>query len=176
MHSTVGGKTIFLYLSEFLAKTLMVKNKLRKNNKLKLLICIPGEGSGNPLQYSCLENPMDGGAWLATVHEVAKSQTWLFNMYTWKIAREKCVTQKGGFEFRLNYHINMERAGGDVDFLGKSKWSLQKMNELSEHGKYTSLWQSLVFISSPLQILTLGDEKLQERDLWKLSSLWRIYL
>ena len=35
----------------------------------------PGEGSGNPLQYSCLENPMDGGAWEAAVHGVAKS--WL---------------------------------------------------------------------------------------------------
>ena len=35
----------------------------------------PGEGSGTPLQYSCLENPMDGGAWWATVHGVAKSRT-----------------------------------------------------------------------------------------------------
>ena len=35
----------------------------------------PGEGNGNPLQYSCLENSMDGGAWWATVHGVAKSQT-----------------------------------------------------------------------------------------------------
>ena len=35
----------------------------------------PGEGNGNPFQYSCLENPMDGGAWWATVHGVAKSQT-----------------------------------------------------------------------------------------------------
>ena len=34
-----------------------------------------GEGSGTPLQYSCLENPMDGGAWWAAVHGVAKSQT-----------------------------------------------------------------------------------------------------
>ena len=32
----------------------------------------PGAGNGNPLQYSCLENPMDGGAWQDTVHEVAK--------------------------------------------------------------------------------------------------------
>ena len=37
----------------------------------------PGEGSGNPLKYSCLENPMDGGAWWATVHGVAKGWTWL---------------------------------------------------------------------------------------------------
>ena len=35
----------------------------------------PGEGNGNPLQYSYLENPMDGGAWWATVHRVAKSWT-----------------------------------------------------------------------------------------------------
>ena len=35
----------------------------------------PGEGNGNPLQYSCLENPMDGGAWWATAHWVAKSWT-----------------------------------------------------------------------------------------------------
>ena len=35
----------------------------------------PGEGNGNPLQYSCLENPMDGEAWWATVHGVTKSQT-----------------------------------------------------------------------------------------------------
>ena len=33
------------------------------------------EGNGTPLQYSCLENPMDGGAWQATVHGVTKSQT-----------------------------------------------------------------------------------------------------
>ena len=40
----------------------------------------PGEGNGNPLQYSCLENPMDGGAWRATVHGVAKSQTRLSDL------------------------------------------------------------------------------------------------
>ena len=37
----------------------------------------PGEGNGNPLQYSCLENPMDGGARRATVHGVPKSWTQL---------------------------------------------------------------------------------------------------
>ena len=37
----------------------------------------PGEGNGYSLQYSCLENSMDRGAWRATVHGVAKNQTWL---------------------------------------------------------------------------------------------------
>ena len=39
----------------------------------------PGEGNGNPLQYSCLENPTDRGAWQAIVHGASKSQTWLSN-------------------------------------------------------------------------------------------------
>ena len=38
-----------------------------------------GEGNGNPLQYSCLENPMDGGAWWAAVHGVARGRTRLSN-------------------------------------------------------------------------------------------------
>ena len=55
-----------------------------------------GEGNGNPLQHSCLENPMDGGARRATVHGVAKSQTWLsgrttaiilsnYKMWLWRL-------------------------------------------------------------------------------------------
>ena len=36
-----------------------------------------GEGNGTPLQYSCLENPMDGGAWKAVIHGVAEGRTWL---------------------------------------------------------------------------------------------------
>ena len=39
----------------------------------------PGEGNGNPLQYPCLDNPMDEGTWYATVHGVAKSWTPLSN-------------------------------------------------------------------------------------------------
>ena len=46
----------------------------------------PGEGNGNPLQYSCLENPMGGGAWWATVHGFAKSQTRLSNFTSLYIA------------------------------------------------------------------------------------------
>ena len=37
----------------------------------------PGDGNGNPLQYSCLENPMDRGAWWAVVHGITKSRTQL---------------------------------------------------------------------------------------------------
>ena len=43
----------------------------------------PGEGAGNPLRYSCLGNAMDRGAWWATVHKVAKSQTGLKQLSTY---------------------------------------------------------------------------------------------
>ena len=46
-------------------------------NTYYVLGAILGESNGNPLQYCCLENPMDRGAWKAAVHGVVKSQTWL---------------------------------------------------------------------------------------------------
>ena len=54
-------------------------NMNRISSTLILMRCVPciGEGNGTPLQYSCLEKPMDGGAWWVTVHGVTKSQTWL---------------------------------------------------------------------------------------------------
>ena len=43
----------------------------------QFLLSCTGEGNGNPLQYSCLENPRDGGAWRTAVYGVAQSRTWL---------------------------------------------------------------------------------------------------
>jgi len=62
---------------------LMVKTPFAYAEDLRDMGSIPGLGRapggrrGNPLQYSCLENPMDRGVWGATVHKVAKSQTQL---------------------------------------------------------------------------------------------------
>ena len=51
-----------------------------------------GEGNGTPLQYSCLENPMDGGAWWATVHGIAESWTRLsdftFTFHSYALEKE----------------------------------------------------------------------------------------
>ena len=47
------------------------------NEFIKRIDKLNGEGNGTPFQYSCLENPMDGGAWWAAVHGVAKSWTQL---------------------------------------------------------------------------------------------------
>ena len=69
---------ILLRLCSVKLKALLIKVKMF----MQYFIMAPtwnGEGNGTPLQYSCLENPMDGGAWWAAIHGVSKSQTRLSN-------------------------------------------------------------------------------------------------
>ena len=54
----------------------------------------PGEGNGNPLQYSCLENPMDRGAWWATVHGVTNSWTRLSENFHFQENLAECCSLK----------------------------------------------------------------------------------
>ena len=76
----------------------------------------PGEGNGNPLQYSYLENPMDRGAWWATVHGVSKSRTRLSNFtftFTFisefsKVTGYKINTQKS-FSFLYTNNENQKK-------------------------------------------------------------------
>ena len=63
----------------------------------------PGGGNGNPLQYSCLENPMDRGAWRAAVHGATKSQTWLGD---WA---RTCIVQCISSDSYLWLHIRTTR-------------------------------------------------------------------
>ena len=73
----VKGHVQFISLKEAFFAISQVPRGLRLY--LSCLCCTPapniGEGDSTPLQYSCLENPMDGGAWQAAVHGVAQSQT-----------------------------------------------------------------------------------------------------
>ena len=72
-----------------------------------------GEGDGTPLQYSCLENPMDGGAWWAAVHGVAKSQTRLsditftfhFHALEKEMATHSSVPRDGGAWWAAIYGV-----------------------------------------------------------------------
>ena len=73
---------------------LVVKNvpaHTRDASSVPVLGRSPGEGNDNPLQYSCLENPVDRGAWQATVYEVTKSQTRQHRCAHEVISRENLV-------------------------------------------------------------------------------------
>ena len=87
MDCSMPGSSIFHYLPEFAQIHVggsVVKNPPANAGNMGLISAsgrTPGEGNGNPLQYSCLGNPMDGGAWWTTVHEVTKDldSTWQLN-------------------------------------------------------------------------------------------------
>ena len=75
--SCIGGRFFTAWVTR---ESLQLSDKnfnFRKSSSIYGLGRSPGGGNGNPLQYSCLENPMDRGAWWATVHWVAKSWTLL---------------------------------------------------------------------------------------------------
>ena len=59
----------------FSYKSSILRKYIFQNMYLTILSAYVGEGNGTPLQYSSLENPIDGGAWQAAVHGLAKSQT-----------------------------------------------------------------------------------------------------
>ena len=68
---------ILFYRLSMLICVIFIRTIWGENNYHPHFMDAAGEGNGTPLQYSCLENPMDGGAWWAAVHGVAKSRTWL---------------------------------------------------------------------------------------------------
>ena len=85
----------------------------------------PGEGNGNPLQYSCLENPMDRGAWWATVHGIAKSRTWISD-FTFTFTLHPINLKTKGKE-RKKKQTNKKK--NSVDIIKKCFWR-----------KHYSLW------------------------------------
>ena len=111
----------FLLLAIIMANIMMPLAIMMANNK----------GNGNPLQYSCLANPMDGGAWKAAVHVVAKGRTWLsdftftFFTFTFHALEKEMATHSsvlawripGTGEFGGLPSLGLHRVGHDWSYL-----------------------------------------------------------
>ena len=96
-------KTIALSIWTFVSEVMLSRFVIAGGSEVKASACnvgdlgsfprsgrSPGEGNGNPLQYSCLENPMDRRAWWATVHGFPKSRTRLSD-FTFTFFQGACV-------------------------------------------------------------------------------------
>ena len=103
-----------------------------------------GEGNGNPLQYSCLGNSVDRGAWQATVHRVAKSWTWLNDFH---------------FHFRLYYFAHKLKTTDmyvlKANFLVCElylffKWKNEYLGDITQ-----ALWNCNKYMSSPNAVSTM---------------------
>ena len=111
----------------------------------------PGEGNGNPLQYSCLESPMDRGAWQTTVLGIAKSQTWLSN---WA-------------------HIHIQVVKSQNTYKGQS-WE-SALLFIHRHGYYSSLHGYPVYLAlrwkfSRIFVYTSKIEYVRKNVIWILVS------
>ena len=79
-----------------------------------------GEGNGTPLQYSCLENPMDGGAWRAAVHGVAKSRTRL-RAFTFTFHFHALEEEMATHSSVLAWRIPRTAGPGDLQSMGSHR-------------------------------------------------------
>ena len=103
-----------------------------KGNKCSLNT-YSGEGDGTPLQYSCLENPMDGGAWWAAVHGVVKSQTQPSDVtfaFHFHALEKEMATHSSVLAWRIP---GMEEPGGLPSMGLQSQTRLKRLSSSSRH-------------------------------------------
>ena len=101
-----------------------------------MLQSLYGEGNGTPLQYSCLENPMDGGAWQAAVHEVAKSWTRLSD-FTFDFS-PSCIGEGNGNPLQCSCLENPRDGGAwwaAVYGVAQSRTRLKQLSSSSSSSK-----------------------------------------
>ena len=127
----------------------------------------PGEGNGTPLQYSCLENPMDGGAWWAAVHGVAKSRTRLSDFtFTFHFSFS-CIGEGNGNPLQCSCLGNLQGQGSLVDC---RLWSRTELDttEAAAMLIICSLVAQMVKRLSTMcetQVQSLGQEDLLEEEM-----------
>ena len=118
----------------------------------------PEEGHGNPLQYSCLENPTDRGAWWATVHGVAKSWTWLKQLSThalWSTShadhqRRKVELQLSFIPKNYSFSENLSEWVRSQDWTELILWErLREPNIKLKHQIAQILWGDVRGVSEP---------------------------
>ena len=121
----------------------MVRGVAKSQTRLKRLSSSSlgnGEGNGTPLQYSCLENPMDGGAWRAAAHGVAKSQTQLHFHFSLS-----CIGEGNGNSLQCSCLENPRDEGAwwaAVYGVAQSQTRLKWLSSSSSSslGKHVELW------------------------------------
>ena len=112
---------------------------------------VDGEGNGTPLQYSCLENPMDGGARWAAVHGVARSQTWLSDFtftFHFHALEKEMATHSSVLAWRIP---GMGKPGGLPSMGSHSRTRLKRLSSRSSRrhkGSSHLLKGSVVFMEN----------------------------
>ena len=130
-HAWKGGRILavlclFYALKYFTFSTNLNLSHIYGFIAIKLFVMfLCGEGNGTPLQYSCLENPMDRGAWWAAVHGVAKSRTQLGN-FTFTFHFHALEKEMATHSSVLAWRIPGTGEPGGLPSMGSQSWTLLK--------------------------------------------------
>ena len=134
------------------------------------------QGDGTPLQYSCLENPMDGGAWWAAVHGVVKSRTRLSNFpftFLFHALEKEMATHSSVLAWRIPGtgepgglpSMGSHRVGHDWSDLAAARSKLSYLYGNCRL-KNNFLWTLYIFMYQPLPLNTKQNSKSSEFILW----------
>ena len=133
--------------------------------KLNMAKINTGEGNGTPLQHSCLDNPMDGGAWWAAVHGVTSSRTWLSDFtFTFHVhaLEEEMATHSSVLAWRIPGtgepgglpSMGLHRVGHDWNDLAAAARSVHKSDMRGIMSVFSSAAQSCLTLCDPTSILS----------------------
>ena len=149
-----------------------VKNSPANAGDIRDVGLIPGSGRspggrhGNPLQYSCLENPMDRGAWRATVHGNAKSWTWL----EW-LSQHACTSTSKACQLLQE---ELKCKDNKTRFLSSKKCSLVQLWEKEEEKQAETGSESSISMWEVLLLPSEHTNRKEQRSVWGSESRsWR---
>ena len=124
-------------MKDYFIGDIIRENVFQSRLCLKWVAMSDGKGNSNPFQYSCLKNPMDGGAWWAAVHGVAKSRTWLSD-FTFIFHFHALEKEMATHSSVLAWRIPGTREPGGLPSMGSHRvghdWS-----DIAAAGKFTRL-------------------------------------
>ena len=143
------------------AKVLFMLCDIANPSGLPRTTSVCGEGNGTPLQYSCLENPMDGGAWWAAVHGVTKSRTQLSDFtftFHFHALEKEIATHSSVLAWRIPGtgepgglpSLGSHRVGHDWSDLAAAATSVLKLGQL------VTLAPSYLWFLNPFCLLALA--------------------
>ena len=139
---------------------LVVKNPPANAGDIKMQVWSQGQEGrqGNPLWYSCLKNPMDRGAWWATVHRFTKNQSWLKQYSTH--ARTTLIEWNKN-NMTISIDTPTKKKSLTTSFQGKSIQHTRYRRNISQHNK-GQIWQGQIIINGEsLKTFPLRSEKRQ---------------
>ena len=133
---------------------------------MKRLYNVCGEGNGTPLQYSCLENPMDGGAWWAAVHGVANSRTQLSDFTSLFHFSLSCIGEGNGSPLQRSCLENPKDGGAWWAAIHGVAQSRTRLKRLSSRRYYKSSRDDLNYSGEYMKYYAILYKGLEHLWIW----------